>query len=158
MQQKENNSIHSNAPFTYYFWIVISLLCIAGFILNKINFFYTVIMSSILALVFYYLLAQYACKFILTGEILELKYIFPYKKDIRINLSNLKEPKFELSYFYFLEDDFRMGVFLWSHPYDSFTFIPFGEKESITININSSYMGTKKLYKLLKNKYANAST
>jgi hypothetical protein len=133
-------------------------LCIAGLIVDEINIFYTIIISSILVLVFYYLLAQYACKFSLSGEIIAIKYLFPFKKDISINLSNLKEPKFDLSYYYFLEDDFRMGIFLWSHPFDSFTFIVSGEKDPVIININSSYIGTKKLYKLLKNKYPNAGT
>jgi hypothetical protein len=73
---KEQISIHSGIPVVYCLWVVAYLACIGACVVGKIHVIYTLIICSILGLVLYYVLAQYACKFLLDEQNLEISYLF----------------------------------------------------------------------------------
>lgn len=145
--------IKSGAPFVYYVWILLSVSIFIAEIFARINFLYALFIFLIIATILFVVIAQYSCSFICSNDKIRFKYLFPSNEIKEISLVNIDRIEFELSYFYFLEEDFKMGVFYWFRPYDTMYIFYQNEKLPMIIKFNASFKGAKKMYKYLKLKY-----
>ena len=145
--------IKSGLPFAFYTWIVISTATVALFLFTDIFPLYAIGMSIIISFITFVVMCQYSCKFILDGNSITFKYAFPFNKTISIDLNKASEIRFELSYYYFLDEDFKMGVYYWYRPYDILYVIQEGETDPVIVKFNSSYFKSLEMYSHLRKQF-----
>lgn len=145
--------IHSSYPFLYYIWICACVVLIVVLLFNRNNIYFSVIISVVIALILYLLFLSYACTLTIEESVLRVKYLFPNSGKIEINLLEVDFIEFELSYFYLLEDDFKMGVFYLMHPYDTMV-VNLKNGDRIIIKFNSSFFAARKIYLYLKDNFS----
>ena len=145
--------IHSGYPFLYFTWIFACVVLFVALLLNRNNIYFSVIITVVLALIFYLLFLSFACTLTIEESVLSVKYLFPNSGKIEINLLEVEIIEFELSYFYLLEDDFKMGVFYLIHPYDTMI-IHLKNGDRKIIKFNSSYFTVRKIYVFLKDNFS----
>ena len=147
--------INSRLPIVYYVWILISVGILIGLLLRHVNLFYSVFVAVFLSGVLYFVLARYACIIEWEESVIRVRYVFPVPGLVELNPKDIEKIDYELSWFYLMSEDFRMGVVYWYHPFDTITFY-LKTKEGCTqnsVNINTSYLGTLKLCGRLKEIY-----
>jgi hypothetical protein len=147
--------INSRLPIVYYVWILLSVVLLIALLFRHVNFFYSVFVTIFLSGVTYFVLARYACIIELDDSAIRVRYVFPIPGVVEFKLKDIEQIEFDLSWFFMLSEDFRMGVFYWYHPFDTITFYLKTEEGHTqnSVNINTSYFGTLKVYGHLKEIY-----
>jgi len=144
-------NIKTGLPITFFSWLLLSIALLIISFFSGVSLFYACFVAIVISVILYIIVAQFSCSFILNENSITFNYLLSKPKVV--SLLQIQRAEFELSYFFFFEEDFKMGIFYWFRPYDTmYLFYDKGE-EPIAIKFNSSFKGTLKMYRYLKKKY-----
>lgn len=145
-------SIKSGIPPLYIIWLIVSAVSLVLF-MYYFGGIISIVSAVSVSAIGYFLFINKACLFTLESQQIKIRYLFPMKESIKINLNDVAKISFELSYFYLTEEDANLKIFYMLHPYDTMI-VDFknGYNRKI-VYFNSSFFPTIKIYRYLKNKY-----
>ena len=148
--------IKSGFPFFYFLWLFVSIAFFFILLFTTSLFLFSLISAVIVAGALYLFVVNKYCLLSLEGSILKLKYLFPRREKIEIDMSIVKYIEFELSFFYLFAGDLEVNKSRMHNPTDAMT-IRFkdGTKARI-IDFNSPLFSTIKIYRYLKRDFNNS--
>lgn len=145
-----NSMYKTKLPFNFYLTIGLTFVVLVLLIPDSLikAFFY-----SLLVFFFFYIaFGRNACKVTLTTERLQIKYIYPWEKDITIPINSITQIEYKKGFYDFISDKQRSVYNFPKYCSDLLIIIQKDDKHpNIQIEINTRLLEFNRMLKKLNN-------
>lgn len=138
-------------PFSIFFSLAITAALLPlyfGISIGRI-FVYELLTLSLLYLIF----SRFACRMMLTEDALHVKYLFPWNKDIKIQVASIQKVEIKKGFYDLFSDDTIAGLFVFPRfCYDQLILEIYadGKVDTAIISVNTRFSQFDRIVKLIK--------